>query len=298
MNVSAMLVQWTGRIGEPLYQYQAPTGYPDTAESWVNTGALLNRLNFSLALAGNRLPGVRVDTAALLRGAQPGDSKAALDKAIEVLLGGQVSPETRRTLESRLSDPQIVQASLDDPDPRDQSAAWSQGWCWARRNFSVAEFAVRAHQRKGELRMNVSRRAFLKSGGVAMIGMSTLPAFLMRAVAAAPAAGRKKLVVVFQRGAADGLNIVVPFAEPNYYSVRPSIAIPSPRRGGEGCRDRPRRIFWPASQPGAAAAACFRSSNWPSCMPWARRIPPVRILTRRTTWNRARRASSPPTTAG
>ena len=82
--------------------------------------------------------------------------------------------------------------------------------------------------------MNVSRRAFIKGGGVAMVGMSTLPAFLMRAVAAAPAAGRKKLVVVFQRGAADGLNIVVPFAEPNYYSVRPSIAIPSPRRGGEG----------------------------------------------------------------
>jgi len=80
--------------------------------------------------------------------------------------------------------------------------------------------------------MNVSRRVFLKSGGVAMIGMSTLPAFLLRAVAAAPAAGRKKLVVVFQRGAADGLNIVVPFAEPNYYSVRPSIAIPAPRRGG------------------------------------------------------------------
>jgi uncharacterized protein (DUF1501 family) len=82
--------------------------------------------------------------------------------------------------------------------------------------------------------MNVSRRAFLKSGGVAMIGMSTLPAFLLRAVAAAPGTGRQKLVVVFLRGAADGLNMVVPFAEPNYYSVRPSIAIPAPRRGGEG----------------------------------------------------------------
>ena len=81
--------------------------------------------------------------------------------------------------------------------------------------------------------MNISRRAFIKSGGVAMIGMSTLPAFLLRAVAAAPTAARKKLVVVFQRGAADGLNIVVPFAEQNYYSVRPSIAIPSPRRGGQ-----------------------------------------------------------------
>jgi uncharacterized protein (DUF1501 family) len=81
--------------------------------------------------------------------------------------------------------------------------------------------------------MNFSRRAFVKSGGVAMIGMSTLPAFLRRAVTATPMPNRKKLVVLFQRGAADGLNIVVPFAEPNYYRIRPTIAIPGPRRGGE-----------------------------------------------------------------
>ncbi len=81
--------------------------------------------------------------------------------------------------------------------------------------------------------MDVSRRAFLKNGGVAMIGMSTLPAFLRRAIAATPASNRKKLVVLFQRGAADGLNIVVPFAEPNYYRIRPTIAIPQPKRGGE-----------------------------------------------------------------
>jgi uncharacterized protein (DUF1501 family) len=81
--------------------------------------------------------------------------------------------------------------------------------------------------------MRISRRAFLKSGGVAMIGMSTLPCFLQRAVAATPMPNRRKLLVLFQRGAADGLNIVVPFAEPNYYRIRPSIAIPEPRRGGE-----------------------------------------------------------------
>jgi uncharacterized protein (DUF1501 family) len=78
--------------------------------------------------------------------------------------------------------------------------------------------------------MKVSRRAFLKSGGIAMIGMSTLPGFLQRAVAATPSAGKKKLVVLFQRGAADGLNIVVPFAEPNYYRIRPTIAIQAPGR--------------------------------------------------------------------
>src|SRR5260370_350938 len=50
------LVQWVGRIGEPLYQCQPPTGYADKADAWGNTGALLNRLNYSLALAGNTIP--------------------------------------------------------------------------------------------------------------------------------------------------------------------------------------------------------------------------------------------------
>src|SRR5713101_496339 len=82
--------------------------------------------------------------------------------------------------------------------------------------------------------MNVSRRVFLKSGGVAMVGMSTIPAFLQRAVAATPMPNKKKLIVLFQRGAADGLNIVVPFGEENYYRIRPTIAIPRPQRGVEG----------------------------------------------------------------
>lgn len=77
-----------------------------------------------------------------------------------------------------------------------------------------------------------SRRFFMKQGGVALAGLSTMPAFLQRAIAATASGGRKQLVVLFQRGAADGLNIVVPFAEPNYYRLRPSIAIPPPRRGG------------------------------------------------------------------
>jgi uncharacterized protein (DUF1501 family) len=81
--------------------------------------------------------------------------------------------------------------------------------------------------------LKFSRRYFLKQGGVAMVGLSAMPAFLQRAVAATPAAtGKKQFVVLFQRGAADGLNIVVPFAEPNYYRLRPTIAIPQPRRGG------------------------------------------------------------------
>jgi uncharacterized protein (DUF1501 family) len=82
--------------------------------------------------------------------------------------------------------------------------------------------------------MKISRRVFLKSGGVSMIGMSAIPAFLQRAVAATPMPNKKKLIVIFQRGAADGLNIVVPFGEENYYRIRPTIAIPRPRSGAEG----------------------------------------------------------------
>jgi uncharacterized protein (DUF1501 family) len=78
-----------------------------------------------------------------------------------------------------------------------------------------------------------SRRYFLKRGGIGLVGLSTMPAFLQRAVASTPEAGKKQLVVLFQRGAADGLNIVIPFGEPNYYRMRPSIAIPLPRGGAE-----------------------------------------------------------------
>ena len=80
--------------------------------------------------------------------------------------------------------------------------------------------------------MKISRRYFLKSGGIAMVGMAALPSFLQRAVASTTGPAKKKMVVLFQRGAMDGLNVVVPFGEPNYYRMRPTIAIPEPKRGG------------------------------------------------------------------
>lgn len=74
-----------------------------------------------------------------------------------------------------------------------------------------------------------TRRAFLRNSGVAMFGIGTSPVWLERAMAGTT--GRKKiLVAIFQRGAADGLNIVVPHAEKAYYAGRPGIAIPQPGR--------------------------------------------------------------------
>ena len=108
------LVQWAGRIGEPLYQCQPPTGYSDKADSWVNTGALLNRLNYSLALASNKVRGSRSDTGSLLGMDSSADAKAALDRAVQLFLGGQTGPMTVETLEKQLDSPQILQAKLDD----------------------------------------------------------------------------------------------------------------------------------------------------------------------------------------
>jgi uncharacterized protein (DUF1800 family) len=113
--VALPLAQWVGRMGEPLYLCQPPTGYSDKAETWVNTGALLNRLNLALAFAGDRMGGATVDLKALLGEEALRDPNAALGRSIGIFLGGQVAATTRQTLESRLSDPQILQARLDDP---------------------------------------------------------------------------------------------------------------------------------------------------------------------------------------
>jgi len=109
------LVQWVNRIGEPLYQCQPPTGYADKADAWVNTGALLNRLNFSLTLAGNKIRGSRSDVNSLLGVESAAEPRTALERAVQVFLGGQAAPTTVETLEKQLDSPQVVQAKLDDP---------------------------------------------------------------------------------------------------------------------------------------------------------------------------------------
>ncbi|MDE3150545.1 MAG: DUF1501 domain-containing protein, partial [Acidobacteriota bacterium] len=75
--------------------------------------------------------------------------------------------------------------------------------------------------------MQLNRRFFLHKGALAIAGTTAIPNFLVRSVLAETAANPgRRLVVIFQRGAADGLNVVVPYREKNYYAMRPTIAIP------------------------------------------------------------------------
>ncbi len=85
----------------------------------------------------------------------------------------------------------------------------------------------------------LSRRVFLKAGGLAFVGIGAAPGLLVRAAAAANGSERRRtLVVLLQRGAADGLNTVVPYGERAYYDLRRTIAIAAPgRAGNEGALD-------------------------------------------------------------
>src|SRR5215213_4252151 len=79
--------QWIARMGEPLYGFQTPNGYSDAAESWVNTGGLLERMNFGIALASNRIQGTRVNL-----------DKLTMEESLKLILAGEISQTTRETL--------------------------------------------------------------------------------------------------------------------------------------------------------------------------------------------------------
>ena len=91
-------------MGEPLYLCQPPTGYSDTAEAWVNTGALLARLNFALRLAAGSLPGTRPDLRRLVSPTDAADSKKSVDTLACAFLGENLSAETSRTVGKRLEE--------------------------------------------------------------------------------------------------------------------------------------------------------------------------------------------------
>ena len=96
----------------PPYGAQPPTGYDDTADAWVNTGALVARMNFAVQLAANRLRGVSV---AAPKG-EGGEDAPLADLAVSRLLGGDVSDATRQTLERAEAPSQAAALALGSPE--------------------------------------------------------------------------------------------------------------------------------------------------------------------------------------
>ncbi len=123
------LVQALAKMGMPLYQMQAPTGYSTTAQAWMNSDALVERLNFSISLTSGGINGVSFDPLRMLalgllaRSAKEeivpvntsGGTDAAVTLVEDALIGGDVSKNTDKAIRKSLDDPRIGGHLLDDP---------------------------------------------------------------------------------------------------------------------------------------------------------------------------------------
>lgn len=95
--------RWMAQMGEGLFMAQPPTGYPDTSEYWVNTGALLERMNFALALSDNRIAGTHVDLSSLDQGEKSGGVAEMVNRYVKLLLRGEISAQSRATIDNALA---------------------------------------------------------------------------------------------------------------------------------------------------------------------------------------------------
>jgi hypothetical protein len=85
-------------LGEPLFGHQAPNGYPETGDAWMNTGAILNRINFGMSVAANRIPGANVTALPGIDTLRTAVRASQVDAVVSALLSGSVSPDTRAVL--------------------------------------------------------------------------------------------------------------------------------------------------------------------------------------------------------
>lgn len=103
------LYTWINKMGQQMYYYQAPTGFPDRGQYWINTGSLLNRMNFGLALASKRIPGINFDLAAMNDYHEPESAEAALSIYSKLLMPERQLETTIARLKPMLNDPNLEQ---------------------------------------------------------------------------------------------------------------------------------------------------------------------------------------------
>jgi len=92
-------VQAVARLGEPLWGHIAPDGYPETGDAWLNTGSILNRINFGILVAAGQIPGASLKTWPPAPALVSAPHQVQVDSVVSILFGGDVSPQTRRILD-------------------------------------------------------------------------------------------------------------------------------------------------------------------------------------------------------
>ena len=92
--------QMVAYLGQPIFGHQAPNGWPETGDAWMNTGAILNRINFGMAAAAGRLPGVSIVNQPALDSLATASREKQVDAVVAMVLNGMASPDTRAVLMS------------------------------------------------------------------------------------------------------------------------------------------------------------------------------------------------------
>ncbi|MEW6212974.1 MAG: DUF1800 domain-containing protein [Acidobacteriota bacterium] len=123
-NGAPALHEWIRRMGEPLYQQQAPTGYSENSRGWINTGVFLNRINFLTALSTGQIAGTSYDPARLLSADAIADAESMTNKLTALILHTELSAESRRAVRAGLNEPppQPRPAVVDERTIRAQTA--------------------------------------------------------------------------------------------------------------------------------------------------------------------------------
>jgi uncharacterized protein (DUF1800 family) len=110
------IYNWCTRMGQRFYYYQAPTGFPDRATYWINTGSLLNRMNFGLAFATEKIPGVKLNLAALNDNHEPESAEAALMVYSKILLPERNQDDNIRRLTAMVRDANLEKKIIEAAD--------------------------------------------------------------------------------------------------------------------------------------------------------------------------------------
>jgi uncharacterized protein (DUF1800 family) len=122
--------QMVGFLGAPIFGHQAPNGWPETGESWMNSGAILNRINFGITVAAGRLPGAALSQWSEAEQLKSATREQQVDAVINAFFGGQASPDTRQILlngENPLAAKLAASVPADSTSPDDMASMTMNG---------------------------------------------------------------------------------------------------------------------------------------------------------------------------
>jgi uncharacterized protein (DUF1800 family) len=152
------IFNWCTKMGQKFYYYQAPTGFPDKASYWINTGSLLNRMNFGLAFATEKIPGIHLNLTALNNNHEPESADAALVVYSNLLLPERNNEQNIKRLQQLIHDNNVEQ-KISDAASKNQSANNSADDNMMNDNVKAIQRSDKAALNKGNKPFNINYSA-------------------------------------------------------------------------------------------------------------------------------------------